>query len=457
MREAADPNTPIETLVQQTDLEGLYQRILTSDDANTKALPNYAAIIEWWHQGGPDLNLWKTIFKAGGEAKRDKQNSAKSMYYWLGGFAKQGTAADAAGKYNYVKNVEDFCTAIKQFAPSISASVAKFTKPAEQKRYEGWKDAAQKADAVLALIAQVKAKGLNLSQQSARLLIPAVAIDGSFTISQQRVPFATYFKEVDDAFKKGSDDGITTNSYAFSSGNWQMGGNTTPLQTIQQNIQTLTSAMGDQTKLSQYFSANNTLGFEEKKTITDYINQRVQKYVDRKNSNPKPGQAQVDAATAIKTATDLYIVPAGTSLTLPPETIQPSPEPIVITGSYPKNPNGDWESDEMKKAKQLFGDDKIQMEAPALQEMTTAIKTYLDQIKADGAQITGVKISGISSTSRVPSSYDPATKTANPASGYTEAHNEPLAQDRLASAKAAMRQIFTQNGVADNQIGRAHV
>ena len=79
MREAADPNTPIETLVQQTDLEGLYQRILTSDDANTKALPNYAAIIEWWHQGGPDLNLWKTIFKAGGEAKRDKQNSAKSM------------------------------------------------------------------------------------------------------------------------------------------------------------------------------------------------------------------------------------------------------------------------------------------------------------------------------------------------------------------------------------------
>ena len=453
MKEAADPNTPIETLLQNTDLEGLFQRIM-STDAASKGLPNYANVMEWWHQGGPDLGLWKSLFKAGGEAKRDKVNSARSMYYWLGGFATKGRSAQSAGKANYIKNVEDFCTAVKTNAPAIVAAVNAFPKPAEKTRYAGWIEAEAKADAVLAFLQTVKAKSLNLSSQAAAMLIPYSAIDGQISVNNAPTPPATYFKLTADTFTKDkTDDNLSVTSYAYQTSQWTLQTSTvTTLQQLQTNIAALTSAMADQTKLSTYFSADNTLSAENKKVILDFINTKVQAYLERKNKNIQPGQVAMTADNAIKTATDLYISPKGTTLTLPPATKQPSPEPIVISGSYPENPNGDWNSAGAKKATQFFGDDKIQIEAGPVAEMTNGIKSYLDQIKAQGAQITGVKIWGISSTSAVPSSYDPATKGPNTGAGYTTAKNGPLAQDRLTSIKTSLRQIFTQNGVADNLI-----
>jgi hypothetical protein len=425
-----------------------------STDAESKGLPNYAAVMEWWHQGGPDLGLWKSIFKAGGEAKRDKVNSARSMYYWLGGFAAKGTTAQSAGKKNYIKNVEDYCIAVKTNAPAIVAAVNTFSKGFEKTRYIGWTEAGAKADAVLAFIKQVKDKGLNLSSQAAYMLIPSQAVDGQLSVNNAPTPPATYFKSVADAFTKDkSDDGLTSSSYAYQAGEWSLNGSPkTSLQQVQTNIQTLTGALGDQAKLSTYFTANNTLTLANKKVILDFVNTKVQTYIERKNRNIQPGQVAMTVDNAIKTATDLYISPKGTTLTLPPATKQPSPEPIVISGSYPENPNGDWNSAGAKKSTQFFGDDKIQIEAGPIAEMTNGIKSYLDQIKGMGAQITGVKIWGISSTSAVPSSYDPATKGPNPDAGYTTAKNGPLAQDRLTSIKTSLRQIFTQNGVTDNLI-----
>lgn len=446
MKEAADPNTPIETLLQNQDLEGLYQRIMATDAAS-KGLPNYASVMEWWHRGGPDLNLWKTIFKARGEAKSDKQNSARSMYYWLGGFAIQGTAAQSASKKNYLKNVEDFCTAVQTNAPAISAAVNGFSNANDKTRYAGFQQAKAKADAILAFTKSVKDRGLNLSQQSARLLIPVGSIDGQLSVNNTPTTPADYFKMVADTFTR--DKGSATlagKTWALQTADWAA------KPDIQTTVQTLTAAMGDQTKLSQYFSANNTLTDDNKKVILDYVNAKVTAYLERKNKNLQPGQVAMTADNAVKTATDLYISPKGTSLTLPPIVKQPSPDPIVISGSYPENPNGDWNSAGAKKATQFFGDDQIQIDAGPISEMTAGIKPYLDQIKAQGAQITGVKIWGISSTSAVPSSYDPAKKGPNPTAGYTTAKNGPLAQDRLASIKTALRTIFTQNGVADNLI-----
>ena len=119
---------------------------------------------------------------------------------------------------------------------------------------------------------------------------------------------------------------------------------------------------------------------------------------------------------------------------------------------FRSDPASNWDSVGAKTASQLFDDDQIVIKEPYLGQMTTGIKTYLDKIKADGAQITGVKIWGESSTSKVPSSYDSAKKTSNPGLASTPQNNEPLAKDRLASVKAAMKTIFSQNGVADNLI-----
>lgn len=447
MKEAADPNTPIKTLLENQDLDGLYQRIIATDDQTSKSLPNYASVMEWWHQGGPDLNLWKTIFKARGEAKRDKQNSARSMYYWLGGFAKSGRTAQSAEQQNYLKNVEDFCTAVSTHAQAISAAVNGFSNANDKARYAGFQQAKTKADSILAFTKSVKDRGLNLSQTSARLLIPAGAIDGQLSVNNVKTLPDAYFKTVADTFTKDkSQANLAGRTWALQTADWAA------KTDVATSIQTLTTAMTDQAKLSQYFSANNTLTADNKKAILDYVNTKVATYLERKNKNLQPGQAAMTADNAIKTAADLYISPKGTSLTLPPIVKQPSPEPIVISGSYPENPNGDWNSAGAKKATQFFGDDKIQIEQPALTEMTTSIKTILDQLTAQGAQITGVKVWGVSSTSTVPSSYDPATKAPNPNAGYTTEKNGPLAQDRLASIKGAIRTIFTQNGIADNLI-----
>jgi len=453
LREATNPNSSLEELLAAVDLESLYQRIQTSDSEEIKGLPNYAAVTAWWERGGPDLNTWKTLVKSGKARTADKKNSAKSMYYWLGGYSK---GRSTASRTNFVENIKAYCVAIKTYAPSIVAAVNSFTDPKQKSKYLGWSEASAKADIVLSFIETLLRNKLNLTQAGAQLLMPWQEYDGTVEFKQnQKVSPDAYFKSIADIFANTkSDVGEIKPAAAQRVSVWGLYNtpNGTTQQQLTANIGTLNAAKADGSKASTYFEANNTLASTDKTAILEYIDEKVQNYINTKNKNLKSGATALTADDAIKIATDLYITPQGTKIEIPPAMAQPSQTPQVIRGSYPEDPKGDWNSEGAKKATQFFEDDAIEIKDPAIKQMTDGIKSYVDKLKEMGAEITGVTIFGIASTSQVPSTYDQAKKGPNSASQSTQENNEPLAKDRLTSIKTALRTIFTQSGIADDLI-----
>lgn len=443
LAEAAGPESGLEDLLKSQDLAALADRIAATDPAEVKSLPNYAVVTEWWRRGGPDLGLGQSLRRSISGAKReDRELSAKSQYYWLGGYAAAGRSPEGAAKKNFVKNVEEYATALKANAAQIAPALA----ARKVNPLPGWNNAAAAADLVLSFIKDVKAKSLNLKDSAVQLLVPSTAsADGSLIFGGKSYTPTEFFAELaksPEKFGTGEASGVNQRYR--------------DLNKLKADIATLTAAMGDEQKLTTYYSSDNSLTVKTKSEIMQVLNDKVAAYVERSNKQATAqGKPAIDAVGAIKTAQDLYLVPRGTKLTLSRPPQPGAPVVTQVTGSYPENPNGDWNSAGAKRSTQFFGDDQIVIEPTILAEMTAAITGYVNQVKAANAKITGVRIWGMAGSSKVPSSYDPATKLPNPAAGYTSEKNVALCNDRLTSIKTALRTAFSQAGIADALIVEA--
>lgn len=454
LNEAVDQAT-IQEMAKNQDLEGLYKLLIANDDEASKALPNYLSVMEWWKRGGADLNLWKSLVKTGGAAKSDRANSAKSMYFWMGGFivGNKQTATDAS-KYNYISSVESLVNAIPATAATISAinpDDAKFKKDNTSKTnltnlINGWKNAAAIAAEVSNFVKVVKGKGLNLNQASLDMLVPSNSISGYFILDGARVPYADYLKKYAEyVAANGKINGFANSVYGTSIATWLTRAGQLTLDKVKANIQTLTASLNDQATISQYFIANNTMTPANKKIIMEAIDAKVKEHIARVAKSAKPGTPELTADQAIKLATNLSIVPKGSAITVQPSDTPAAPVSTTLNGTFPEA-NGDWNSDGLKKSVNYFPDDSIDIKPEMQTELNTAVKNAVDLITKDGGKVTAVRVWGTSSTSIVPSSYDKATK--KPANkDWTTQKNIDLSLDRLASLKTALTSAFTTAGV----------
>jgi len=446
LNEAVDQAT-IQQMAKNQDLNGLYELLIANDDEATKALPNYKSVTEWWKRGGADLNLWKSLVKTG--AAQDKLNSAKSMYFWMGGFIAGGkTTTTGASKYNYISNIESLVNAIPAAAATISAinpadpkfaKIGTTAKAALPNLITGWKNAAAIATEIQKFVEIIKGKGLNLNQSAATMLIPTASLAGSYTMDGKQVSFADYFKGYANAL---ATTGKVTD---FSNHRWGTEISTLTLDKVKANIQTLTSALGSQATISQYFSANQTMTPENKKIIMEALDAKVKEHIVKAAKSAKPGTPELTAESAIKLATNLSIVPKGTAITVQPSDTPAAPVSTTINGSFPEA-NGDWNSNGLKKSVNYFPDDSIDIKPEMQNELNGAVKEAVDAITQDGAKITAVRVYGLSSTSIVPSSYDKATKKPTN-QDHTTQKNIDLALDRLVSLKTALTSAFKTAGV----------
>jgi hypothetical protein len=454
LNEAIDQAT-IQEMAKNQDLEGLYKILIANDDEVSKALPNYLSVMEWWKRGGADLNLWKSLVKTGGSAKSDRANSAKSMYFWMGGFiAGNKQTATNASKYNYISSVESLVNAIPATAATISAinpNDAKFKQDNTSKTnltnlITGWKNAAAIAAEVSNFVKVVKGKGLNLNQASLDMIVPSNSISGYFILDGAQVPYADYLKKYAEyVAANGKINGFANSVYGTSIATWLTRAGQLTLDKVKANIQTLTASLNDQATISQYFTANNTMTPANKKIIMEAIDAKVKDHIARVAKSAKPGTPELTADQAIKLATNLSIVPKGSAITVQPSDTPAAPVSTTLNGTFPEA-NGDWNSDGLKKSVNYFPDDSIDIKPEMQTELNTAVKNAVDLITKDGGKITAVRVWGTSSTSIVPSSYDKATK--KPAGkDWTTQKNVDLSLDRLASLKTALTSAFTTAGV----------
>lgn len=447
LNEAVD-QANIQLLAQKQDLEGLYNLLITNDDEATKALPNYQAVMEWWKRGSADLTLWKRFVKTGKDAKSDRLNSAKSMYFWMGGSV--GTSKNI--KASKLSTIESLLTALNTTAAAISAinpanpafklSSGELTKLTT--RVNGWKNVPAIVTEIQKFIDLIKGKGLDINETAARMLMeqnPVFYLHLSGTAGEpKKIPYAEYFKQYTDALT--STGKLNMGGVGFANGM-----TTVTLDKVKANIATLTSALGTQATIGQYFTAASTMTFDNKKKILDAINLKVQAKVTQANKKTaKDGTEPVTSADMIKLATTLLISPKGSAITVQPSNTPTAPVVSTMNGTFPPA-DGNWNSPGQKKSVNYFKDDSITIE-PAMQtELNAAVKQAVDLITTQGGKITAVKVWGTSSTSVVPSSYDPATKVQNRNLGSSTQKNVLLAKDRLASIKAALTSAFTTAGV----------
>ena len=456
LNEAVD-QANIQLLAQKQDLEGLYNLLITNDDEATKALPNYQAVMEWWKRGSADLNLWKKFIKTGKAANYDKLNSAKSMYFWMGGSV--GTNKNI--KASKLSNIESLITALNTTAAAISAidpadpvfgrtyqlSSAEQTQLTTQ--VNGWKNIPAITTEISNFIKLVKGKGLDINDVASTLIMSDTSFysykSGTVTAGGKSISYADYFKYFTDSLtntgrwgKDSKVSGSTTFGKSFTA---------LTLDKVKANIATLTSALGTQATIGQYFTAASTMTFDNKKKILDAINLKVQDKVTRANKKAtKDGTEPVTSADMIKLATTLLISPKGSAITVQPSNTPTAPVVSTMNGTFPPA-DGNWNSPGQKKSVNYFPDDSITIKPEMQTELNTAVKQAVDLITTQGGKITAVKVWGTSSTSVVPSSYDTATKAPNPTSGSSAEKNVPLAKDRLASIKAALTSAFTTAGV----------
>ena len=448
----------IQQLVKAQDLDKLYELLVATDDEATKALPNYQAIINWWKRGSADLSLWKRFVKTTTAANSDKLNSANSMYYWMGGKVGAGGTGDANVKQSTqaMSNIELLLKELETTSARISAispTDPKFAKIQDRNTLTttitGWKNVPAIVTEIQTFIDLIKSKGLMLKPESIVKIISNPAdlahsmqvnniISGTRTgNTAQMVPFAQYFKQYADRLTATGSSSI----------NWCELGNSISqlnLDTVKKGIAEATAALNSTKTIADYFIAGSTMSFENKQAIMAAFKAKIDEHVVQHNK--KKSNEALSVEDAINLATNLSIVPKGSTITVAQSATPEVATTEIAEGRFPESPEGDWNSPELKKALTYFGDDSIEIDPTMKAELDSVVKQTVADLIESGGKITGVSVWGEAGTSIVPSSYDKTTKKPTE-SDYSAAKNVDLVTDRLASLKTAFTTAFTSAGV----------
>jgi hypothetical protein len=387
----------IAALYKAGNRAAIIEAAMTTDSAEVKAHPAYAATMEWWKRGSGDINLFQSIFKKGSARKSDQANSLKSAYYWAGSGSNAKMNTNLVTFYNV--------------ANSIITNGAKLGLDAN--KINGLKTA-------VAGLKDSQANGFLL--KSTNLLgafIPAAFTDGKFD---------TGGKSIDVAASLASN--TPDASLLKQLKTWTVAANSDPglSKDPATSYTTLKTYQTDPAKSNIFWQSSLNLTDAQKIELLNTIKARTDKYVAK--------HPDVDLTKAISIATDLYIAPKATAINIKQEAAPVAQTPAPITVSYPGAPKSD-DDQNSKDGQSLFPDNGITVTPDATAKLNEVVKTAIDAVKAAGGTITAVKTWGWSGTSKVGTTYTSATGTGNPA----------LATDRLTSINTALAKALTDNGV----------
>lgn len=423
----------IQQLAQKQDLDKLYELLVATDDEATKALPNYQAIIAWWKRGSADLNLWKRFLKTTTAANSDKLNSANSMYYWMGGKVGAGGigSTDTKKAINEMESLESLLLILKTTADTISKIV-----PSPQFGLDvngvanltaliaSWKNVPAIATEIQTFIELIKSKGLILKVGKVNKIMQ---INNTINGFSNNKPYAQYFKQF-------ADNLTNTGKSGAGSGTLFSAISTLNLDTVKKGIAEATAALNSTKTVADYFIADSTMSFENKQAIMAAFNAKINEYVTKT-------KLKITAEDAINLATNLSILPKGSTITVQPSATPEIPVVTQFVGSFPTD---------AKKSINYFEDDDIVIKPDIRSELMAAVKATVDGLIADGGKITAVRVWGEASTSIVPSSYDKATKKPTKKPGeYTAAKNVDLVNARLTAIKEILTTAFKTAGVEE--------
>jgi len=458
LNEEFDQET-IQQLVKAQDLDKLYELLVATDDDATKALPNYQAIIDWWKRGSADLNVLQRFIKTGTAAKLDKLNSANSMYYWMGGQVGAGGTGSADIKFavNQMANLESLLKELETTSATISKIVLSPSGTSGSSGTSGlknqfgldvngvtkltaliahWKNVPAIVTEIQTFIDLIKSKGLILKNGKVGKIIPInYTINGLGSVNDQSMPYDQYFKYYADALTADGKFKAQESSLFYAINN------NLNLDIVKKGIADATAALNSTKTVSDYFIARSTMSFDNKKAIMEAFNAKINEYVTKNN------KVKITAADAINLATNLSILPNGSTITVQPPATPEIPVVHQFAGSYPATESG---GDQVQKAINYFKDDQIEIELAIQIELMAAVKSTVASIIADGGKITAVRVSGEASTSIVPSSYDKATKKpTNKPADYSTQNNVDLVTDRLTAIKDILTTAFKAAGVEE--------
>jgi len=458
LNEEFDQET-IQQLVKAQDLDKLYELLVATDDDATKALPNYQAIIDWWKRGSADLNVLQRFIKTGTAAKLDKLNSANSMYYWMGGQVGAGGTGSADIKFavNQMANLESLLKELETTSATISKIVLSPSGTSGSSGTSGlknqfgldvngvtkltaliahWKNVPAIVTEIQTFIDLIKSKGLILKNGKVGKIIPInCTINGVGSVNDQSMPYDQYFKYYADALTADGKFKAQESSLFYAINN------NLNLDIVKKGIADATAALNSTKTVSDYFIARSTMSFDNKKAIMEAFNAKINEYVTKNN------KVKITAADAINLATNLSILPNGSTITVQPPATPEIPVVHQFAGSYPATESG---GDQVQKAINYFKDDQIEIELAIQIELMAAVKSTVASIIADGGKITAVRVSGEASTSIVPSSYDKATKKpTNKPADYSTQNNVDLVTDRLTAIKDILTTAFKAAGVEE--------
>ena len=412
--------TDVGALYKAGDRAGLVDAAMAADSAEIKAHPAYASVMQWWKNGEGNLDLFKSLLKKSSSAKSDKARSLKSIYYWNGG----GTVKGAAPRADMFYRVADAI-----ITNGVKAGVT-------PERISQLKQA-------IDLLKTAKTEGFELKLSNLfGSIIPGALTDGVFNSDRTKIDVIAELSKLSKASAdptKPDQPKIEINaSLKDALIKYRLNTNaskelmTDPLT----SAKFLIAQRTNKATVTQYWIASVSLGDAEKKAILDHFKTKADAYAARKKDS------SVTFDKAILVATNLYIAPKNEKITIAaPETPAAPAAPIVQAFSYPESANGDTKSPAFQKGLQLFPDDGVAIQPTAKSELSAAVKSAVDAVKAAGGTITSVSTWGYASTSQVGTTYKSADKTSK------KENNVALANDRLASINTALAEALTANGV----------
>jgi hypothetical protein len=394
----------IGALYKAGNLAGLVEAAMSADSPEIKAHPAYTSVMQWWKNGGGDLNLVKTLLKKSSASKSDKTNSLKSMYYWTGGTVVNAKSPTTDTFY--------------KVADAIIANGAKAGVTAE--KISQLKQAIDK-------LKQAKRKGFDLAN---------IGLLGSI-VPEALVNGTAYGVDIVKELTKPSDQ--IKDSLKAALVKWQLSA-TTPSPELKKDPLTsanfLVSQQTNAATVNSYWTSAVPLTDADKKAILDYFKSKADAYV----SSKKDSNITFDKAILI--ATNLRIAPKGQAITVDsPESTDAASAPIIQTFSYPADAKGDPNSLAAKSSQNLFPDDGVIIAPVNKAELDAMVKSAIDAVKTAGGTITAISTWGLARTSKVGTSYGSKDKTFSPT------NNIPLANDRLSAINKALADSISANGI----------
>jgi hypothetical protein len=394
----------IGALYKAGNLAGLVEAAMAADSPEIKAHQAYTSVMQWWKNGGGDLNLVKTLLKKGSASKSDKLNSLKSMYYWTGGTVVNAKTPTTDTFY--------------KVADAIIANGAKAGVTAEK---------ISQLKQAIDILKSAKSKGFDLANTGLLgSIIPEALVNGT----AYGVDIVKELSKSADQINGRLKDGLVK---------WQLSA-TTPSPELKKDPLTsanfLVSQQTNAATVNSYWTSAVSITDADKKAILDNFKSKADTYVARKKDS------NITFDKAILIATNLRIAPKGQAITVDsPESAEASSAPTVQAFSYPPDPNGDPNSTAFQKAQQLFPDDGITIQLDKKAELDAMVKSALDAVKAAGGTITSISTWGWSRTSQVGTKYGSKDGT------YIQANNVQLANDRIASINKALADSIAANGI----------